>query len=154
MSIVKITHSSIMHVSSPQSTEKKSLRQEELEIICTVMKSMQPKYGGSEMVLTKIQRLEKEVQASLQRYLQETGASGLPGDGILHNPYQYLQELFPFPSTMCTHMDLIGESAEFAKEALDEPLAIDEEWASLLISEGHNFLDLFELSNYAALPPE
>lgn len=138
----------------PQSKEKKFIRQEEIEIICSIMRSMQPKYGGSEMVLTKIQRLEKEVHASVQRYLQETGASGLPGDGILHTPHQYLEELFPFPSTICTHMDLIGEPGEFAQETLDEPLAIDEEWASLMISEGHNFFDLFEFSNYAALPPE
>lgn len=138
----------------PQSTKKKSIRKEEIEILCSIMKSMQPKYGGSEMVLTKIQRLEKEVQASVERYLQETGASGLPGDGILHTPHQHLEELFPFPSAMCTHMDLIGEFEEFERETPDEYTAIDEEWASLLFSEGHNFFELFEFSNYAAIPPE
>lgn len=138
----------------PQSTEKKSLRQEEIEILRSIMRSMKPRYGGSEMVLTKVQRLEKEVQVSVQRHLQETGASSLPGDGILNTPHQYLEELFPFPSTMCTHMDLIGNPGELTRETPHESLAVEEEWASLLVSEGHSFFDLFEFSDCAAIPPE
>ncbi|KGO39451.1 Transcription factor, fungi [Penicillium expansum] len=128
----------------PQSAEKNRTRKEELDILRSIMGNMRGKYGGATMILAKIQRLEKEVKASTDRYLLEADAVGLSSDGILHDPSESLGELFPFPPTACAHMDFIKQSGETQQGFLPQDFVpMEDEWAKWLVSEGHNFVDLF-----------
>ncbi|KAJ5385602.1 hypothetical protein N7517_003513 [Penicillium concentricum] len=128
----------------PQSAQKKTTRKEEIDILRSIMKIMRGKYGGATMVLAKIQRLEKEVKASTDRYLLETDAIGLSGDGILQDPSECLEELFPFPSAACAHMDFIKQSGGVQQDFMPQDFVpMEDEWARWLVSEGHSFVDLF-----------
>ncbi|KAL1847785.1 hypothetical protein Plec18167_002517 [Paecilomyces lecythidis] len=119
------------------------------------MKSMQPKYGGAEMVLAKIQKLEEEVYSSAGRHLQEIDAVGLPEDDILQDSREYLENLFPFPSSICSHMGLIRANGEFTRDQIPQDFVpMDDEWASWLFSENYSFVDLFDIYGRPPVPTE
>ncbi|KAJ5396605.1 hypothetical protein N7509_004718 [Penicillium cosmopolitanum] len=59
------------------------------------MKQMQWKFGGSEMVLRKIFKLQRQVDAFIE---ERPLAGGIETPGrITNDPCDYLEELFPFP---------------------------------------------------------
>ncbi|KAJ5162598.1 uncharacterized protein N7500_004428 [Penicillium coprophilum] len=60
---------SLVAVYQPQSEAKTRSRKDEIDILRSIMRDMRGKYGGATMVLTKIEPLENEDEASTDQYL-------------------------------------------------------------------------------------
>jgi hypothetical protein len=86
----------------PKLPRKDAARKQELGVLRAILTRMRDRYGGSDMVLGKINRLENDVD----RLMKET-----------RGPYASIQEteqvreprneLFPFPTTMCENMEML-----------------------------------------------
>ncbi|KAE8133589.1 hypothetical protein BDV38DRAFT_286628 [Aspergillus pseudotamarii] len=112
-----------------RSPEKEAARQREIEVLCSVLKQMRMKYGGSEMVLRKIMKLQRQVDTSMgEQPLPETERIETPTSLTEGNFYSRLQELFPFPNTMCSQMDLLERTVDLEECFAPSFLPIDTEW--------------------------
>ncbi|KAL2828395.1 hypothetical protein BDW59DRAFT_170914 [Aspergillus cavernicola] len=134
----------------PRSAEKESVRKSELEIICSVMKKMREKYGGSEMVLRKILKFQRHVDASIEGQSLESEVIGTPRSPISDRSCSQLEELFPFPANMCSHMDLIHQGGDFEEYSAESFLPMENEWASWFFTEELGFMDSF--ATYPEMP--
>lgn len=129
----------------PRSADKEAARKSEIGILCSVMKQMRGKYGGSEMVLRKILKLQRNVDASTEGRLLESDMIGTPSSPISDGPRGRLEELFPFPANMCSHMNLIQRTGNFEEYSAQSFLPIENEWVSWLFTEDQNLMDSPEM---------
>ena len=119
----------------PRWTEQAAMHREELDILCSIMTSMRVKYGGSDMVLRKIERMRNENATTTDRCLVD-------GSSTQHDVSDS-QALFPFPTSICSHMDLIQQPGNLEEDLFDDHFVpFESEWRSWLLTEGHGFADL------------
>lgn len=131
----------------PRSAEREAARKCEIDILCSVMKHMRGKYGGSEMVLRRILKLQRNVDASMEGRTLGPGAPGTPSSPISDGSCGRLDELFPFPADMCSHMDLIQRGGDPEEYSAQSFLPMENEWASWLLTEDLDFVDSLDMSN-------
>lgn len=123
----------------PRSAEKEATRQNEIKILCSVMKQMQWKFGGSEMVLRKIFKLQRQVDAFIE---ERPLAGGIETPGrITNDPCDYLEELFPFPVSMCSHMELIQRTGGLEEYSAQSFLSMESLWTPWLLTENLDLMD-------------
>lgn len=134
----------------PRSAEKEVARKSEIEILCSVLKQMRGKYGGSEMVLRKILKLQRNVDASMEGRPLESQTIANPRSPISNAPCGSLEELFPFPADICSHMNLIQRGVGFEEYSTQIFLPMENEWASWLFTEDLDFIDSLEM--YPEIP--
>ncbi|KAH6876608.1 fungal-specific transcription factor domain-containing protein [Thelonectria olida] len=83
------------------SRQSEAEREEEVDIICSVLNKMRCRYGGSDLVLRKIRRLQQDME-------RDTG-HGLPRDSstmlMTRRIRERQRELFPYPSSFCSFTD-------------------------------------------------
>lgn len=93
----------------PQTPVKERLREEELSVIRAIMGQLRIKYGGCDMVLRKICRLQdEELQGRPSKQLLFDDRQALETLGEL--PFLSVsRQLFPFPAEMFPNLDLLGE---------------------------------------------
>lgn len=128
----------IHHV--PQFAPKEASRKRELHILHSIMKRMQDRYGDSEMVLRKMNNLEKSVQSART----ETGGPNTTLSGI-EEPYAYAKELFPFPPTMCDNMDLLQIATAPVNQFISDNFAPVQNWPVDDVGFDFTLIDLFGL---------
>lgn len=124
----------------PQCEEEEHVRQEEIEILCSILGKMRYKYGGSEMVLCKIRGLQAQIRASGEENATGCNQGSEYDMGDTENAYS--KRLFPFPMDMSSHMKLVYSEA-LSRAGSFFPM--DSEWASWLVTEGHGFVDFLEM---------
>lgn len=130
---------------NPRLAEKEATRQSEIKILCSVLKQMRGKYGGSEMVLRKILNLQRQVDASMEGRPLESEINATPSNLISDGTYGRLEELFPFPANMCSHMDLIQRSGNFEDYSAQSFVSMGNEWTSWLFTEDLDLTDSADL---------
>jgi hypothetical protein len=93
----------------PQTPAKERLREEELSVIRTILAQLRIKYGGCDMVLRKISRLQdEELQGRPSKSLLFDDRQALETWGEL--PFLSVsRQLFPFPAETFPNLDLLGE---------------------------------------------
>ncbi|KAL2782723.1 hypothetical protein BJX66DRAFT_345580 [Aspergillus keveii] len=86
-----------------ESEEQRAAEMGELEVIYSVSQRLQTRYGGSDLMLRKLARLQQGTQRDT------TQVSKGPPDmlGISRWVAGYLPDLFPFPCAFCPGMDLL-----------------------------------------------
>lgn len=81
-------------------------RDEALGVIRQVLGRMKTRYGGSDLVLRKISRLENDVKKETEHGIHDQASTGegasMWATSSIRNR---LDELFPFPSSFCRHVD-------------------------------------------------
>lgn len=93
----------------PQTAAKERLREEELSVIRTILGQLCIKYGGCDMVLRKICRLQdEELQGRPSKPLLFDDRQGLETFGELPL-FSVSRKLFPFPAEMFPNLDLLAE---------------------------------------------
>lgn len=127
----------------PRSAEKKAVRENELGILCSVLEQMQVKYGGSEMVLRKILKLRRNVDASLDA--QTLDSIGTPRSPVSSGTGARLKDLFPFPASMCGHMDLIEWDGDLEEYSAESFVPMENEWVSWLSTEDWDLTGSLEM---------
>ncbi|KAH8902040.1 hypothetical protein BR93DRAFT_887960 [Coniochaeta sp. PMI_546] len=90
----------------PTSTRRESLRIKQIDMLRSIMMAMRTRYGGSSMVLRKIDRLQRHVTASVRN---DEGQTAFYTN--TQEPPERAHELFPFPPTICEDMDLLELTA-------------------------------------------
>lgn len=134
----------------PQCKVKKDLRQEELDIICSIVNKLQTRFGGASTVARNISRLQSELErlnnrSSLQAVSRQTGNAA----GTTNVMDEHAFELFPFPASLCPNMDLLSDrrniSDQFAVDIVHPSIDDQFEWS---FDETQPFLDIFSLTNY------
>lgn len=93
----------------PQGRERESQRVTEISIICSILTRLRDKYGGSDLVLSKIQRLQRMVDNDKERRFQQGPWYG--NTDMMEEPSQdaldRIHELLPFPTSFCSGMELL-----------------------------------------------
>jgi hypothetical protein len=108
----------------PQSAAlKEASRRNDLNILRSIMMGMRGRYGDSDMILRKINNLER----SIQRVMAEAGRPDPTPSGI-HEPCARANELFPFPSTICDNMDLLQLATAPVDQFITENFAPIQNW--------------------------
>lgn len=135
----------------PQCKVKKDLRQEELDIIRSVVKKLQARFGGASRVARNISRLENELERLNHRNSLQGGMARTTGNTPWTTSVmdEHSSELFPFPANLCPKMDLLAERRNISDQAIADIIqpTIDDqfEWT---FDETQPFLDIFSLNNY------
>lgn len=123
----------------PPSEPERVVRNREIATIRSILNGMRDRYGDSDMILAKMDKLQNTVERSSP----SEDLDSMPSEG--QASYAYAKELFPFPSVICDKIDQL----EFLA-ATDQPPVMND--SSLLQTEragdsffGYSFMDLFEL---------
>ncbi|KAF7591647.1 hypothetical protein BBP40_001286 [Aspergillus hancockii] len=91
-----------------QTPDKERLREKELEIVCSVLRQLRVKYGGSNMVLQKVLKLISESQTNTEQDLI-TETQGEPTElFITRGEILDSVSLFPFPLEFSPNLDLLN----------------------------------------------
>ncbi|KAL3440879.1 fungal-specific transcription factor domain-containing protein [Aspergillus insuetus] len=137
----------------PEDKEGATARREAIETLCSVMEHMRGKYGGADMVLSKIRALQSAVE---QARLPAQDVEGNSNSAVTDRDYSNLQQplscdlkgLFPFPESFCLHL---GE-ARYRGHAPGEDLLagtiapMSQMWAQWIESDGFEFMDMANMS--------
>ena len=111
-----------------QSQEDDLAREEALGVICQVLGRMKTRYGGSDLVLRKISRLENDVKKDSEHGPHDQVSSA--GEYSMWATFSIrgrLDELFSFPPSFCRHVDFSeAEGTNFATQSRTEPEGISE----------------------------
>ncbi|KAF3809824.1 hypothetical protein GCG54_00014037 [Colletotrichum gloeosporioides] len=93
----------------PQSPEKEVIRNNGVDSICSVLRTMCTKYGGPRSVLKRVQglQLNAEGREPPANYHQNDGpASCAPW--VARAVSKHVDDLFPFPRSLCENMVILG----------------------------------------------
>ncbi len=128
----------IHHV--PQSAQKVANRRKELDVLRSIVIGMRDRYGDSDMVLGKIESLER----SIQRITSENGGVGTT-QPTFQEPCLCAKELFPFPLTICDNMDLLQLAATPINQFISDNFAPFQNWPADETLSDLTLMDLFGL---------
>lgn len=130
--------------------EKRDMRDEELRLLCSVLDRMAPRWGGAPVVRQNIEKIchQVESQVSAQpRRSREQSPSGALAPAVSQR-YR-LQELFPFPTSLCPNMDrlnmLVDDPLDFGTTILF-PREDTLTWTN---TDSQWYWDLFRLNMHA-----
>ncbi|KAJ0414924.1 fungal-specific transcription factor domain-containing protein [Aspergillus carlsbadensis] len=138
----------------PEDREGATARHEAIEILCSVMEHMRGKYGGADMVLSKIRTLQSAVeQARLPAHDVEASPSAIPHRdyGNLQHPFNLnLKGLFPFPESLSLHLGEARYRGHAYVPRDDLPAGsiapMSHMWAQWIESDGFEFMDMANMS--------
>lgn len=134
----------------PRTPERIELLKQELDSLCSILERMRNKYGGAGMVLTKILWLRSEVDKARQRELANPQQANLQDESsrFLSPDHENLRELFSFPVSLCTNMDLLEVSMNDNLETVSTNLfPWEEDMASWTFQEDISFANMFEMDS-------
>ncbi|KAL3495815.1 hypothetical protein BJX62DRAFT_222455 [Aspergillus germanicus] len=138
----------------PEDKEGATARHEGIETLCSVMEHMRGKYGGADMVLSKIRALQSAVEQALLP-AEDVGGSActIPDRDYsnLQQPFNLdLKGLFPFPESFCLHLGEAryrGHAHVPGEDALAGTIApMSQMWAQWIESDGFEFMDMANMS--------
>jgi hypothetical protein len=138
----------------PEDKEGATARHEGIETLCSVMEHMRGKYGGADMVLSKIRALQSAVEhARLPAEDVGGSASTIPDRDYsnLQQPFNLdLKGLFPFPESFCLHLGEAryrGHAHVPGEDLLAGTIApMSQMWAQWIESDGFEFMDMANMS--------
>lgn len=93
----------------PTSARRESLRIKQIDMLRSILMTMRTRYGGSNMVLRKIDRLQRYVAASVRN--GEGQAEAAAFYAMAQQPPERAHGLFPFPRTICEDIDMLELTA-------------------------------------------
>lgn len=122
---------------SHTSQETRATCEEDVDIICRILHKMRCRYGGADLVLTKIRHLQEETrrdrETATHRQLEDF-VPHMPATGSIRSR---VGDLFPFPRSFCSALDLVGQEMH-TMEALDESHMLQMEDGFSPLSYDHN----------------
>lgn len=133
----------------PQSNEETHLRQDELDMICSVVKQLQTRFGGATTVARNISRLRSELERFKCRNSLQGGISRQTESSVwtVCTMDEYALELFPFPASLCPNMGLLTERTNIANQETDSvPQPTIDKQLGWFFDETQPFLDIFSLN--------
>lgn len=132
----------------PSRSDKKEGRQEELQILCSALEHMVPKWGGASVVRQNIEKIRTAVEwyASGQQSDIQAQAT-IDTTGTLQRPYR-LEDMLPFPTSLCSNMDLLDVGADEPLELDPLILPLDDDTLPWAGGEAQSYLDFFRLNQY------
>ncbi|KAM5353322.1 hypothetical protein ACJZ2D_016778 [Fusarium nematophilum] len=102
-----------------------AVRDQDLGIICAILGRMRHRYGGSDLVLTKIRRLQEEMKRvhgfTFGNQSSDTDDNSMPATSCIQT---HFGELFPFPKSFCGALNYLDHSMSHItcpEECLPEP---------------------------------
>ena len=125
----------------PQSATKRSARTRDLGIVRSIITGMRDGYGDSDMVLRKMDGLERSI-GRLTEWNQR-GESTLLG---AQEPCPHANELLPFPQTFCDNMDMLELAITPAYQFMAENFASASHWPLDEANFDFTLMDLFDLN--------
>ncbi|KAK4949968.1 hypothetical protein LTR10_011810 [Elasticomyces elasticus] len=136
----------LLHLQTNQ-PEKREIRQQDLQILCTTLERMAPRWGGAAVVRQNIEKILNMVEWHNSDTHSRNAEQGVDQDAN-GSPWRYkLEELFPFPRTLSPTLDLLSNTTpplEF--DIMDLPLADDAlPWPD---NESQSYLDFFRFNMY------
>lgn len=144
----------------PGSVERDKVREEELDILRGILQEMSIRYGGAELVLRKINRLQQDMRRSNRgsRHSSNPLRDILPTAHVAEVTramQSRVRELLPYPVTSCNHMDILdivpnytttestaAENLEYVSEDLDLFFFGSDLNLTDLMAMDYQFLDL------------
>ncbi|KAL0935783.1 uncharacterized protein CTRU02_210374 [Colletotrichum truncatum] len=91
----------------PQNRELESQRVAEIAIICSILTRLRDRYGGSDLVLNKIQRLQRLVNNEKESEQGPWCGNGDTMEEPSRDALDRVYELLPFPASFCSGMELL-----------------------------------------------
>ncbi|RDL40512.1 uncharacterized protein BP5553_00491 [Venustampulla echinocandica] len=136
---------------TPQDAAKDATRQEELDIINSVVEQLQTRFGGASTVARNISRLKDESERMKQQGNPQSdirhSSNAIWSNSVIEN---HALELFPFASSLsCDIPDLLLSREHDMQMAIDMPLPVDDNLLAWSFDESLPFFNIFGLNDCA-----
>jgi hypothetical protein len=129
----------------PKSPHRNSLREKQIKILRLIMERMRPRYGGADMVLRRIDKLNKAAGDITSHDVMEPSLHLGPSPD-----FDRAAELFPFPVSICDDMDLLELSASLHDQFIvDNLVPVEDVSTAFYFDEIYNFSGM-EFSDMSA----
>lgn len=123
---------------SRTSTDMSTICQEDINLICRVLESVRHRYGGADLVLRKITKLQEEMKRDGEFVpFVCPDSHSMPASTSIQ---KHVHELFPFPRTFCGELSVSSQDVEYVGESGQASM---ERELGLLFSD--NYFNLFEV---------
>lgn len=129
--------------------EKREIQREELQILCSALEQMSPKYGGAVVVRRNIEKIHQMVEAYRSR--QQDEHEDQPTNPSASMQHQQREKLFPFPKTICPSMELLDSSANEHSDSTILLPSLGDEVLPWNYVDAQSYLDLFRINDYSDL---
>jgi hypothetical protein len=125
----------------PQSKTREDCRQEELGIICSIVKQLRRKFGGADTVLKNIESLKTERDARDARNIYDANTCA-PEDAYAGD-LQKIIDLFPFPPDLCPAMEMLNTNKSVHDTYLfEDSLQLGADLPEWLFGDNQLFFDV------------
>lgn len=135
----------------PSQAEKSENRNEELQILCSTLDRLGPRWGSS-VVRQNIEKIRNMVEWQISGQQLDTQEQAAPGSACASPLLVRMAEIFPFPQSLCPNMEMLNSSVDgqldfgsFSPSFGDDTLP----WAG---TDAQSYLDFFRLDSYAEAP--
>lgn len=134
--------------------KKKEAREEELQIICSALEQMAPRWGGAFVVRRNIEKIRNMVERHPPGQQQDVSEQASLNSPAGCAPQQYkIKEMFPFPQSLCPNMDLLNEGIDELLDFDNMMLPLGDDTLPWAFMESESTFDLFRMGmNTEAFP--
>lgn len=133
----------------PTNGPETDIRHEEFDIIRSVIKQLQTRFGGATTVSRNISKLTREVEWSKDSSVPpgsvSVQATGVPSAWKPSIMNQYALELFPFPLSLCPNMALLSRLNMSELPPAETSQLVMDDLAEWTFDEPQYLLDIFSL---------
>ena len=127
-------------------TKKKEARQEELQIICSALEQMAPRWGGAFVVRRNIEKIRNMVErhpSGQHHDVSDQASLGSPG---YESQQSKIKEIFPFPQSLCPNMDLLNEDCNGLLDFDSMILPLGDDTLPWAFMESESTFDIFKMN--------
>ncbi|KIW29423.1 uncharacterized protein PV07_05238 [Cladophialophora immunda] len=134
----------------PNSAERRQTRQEELQILCSALERMSPRWGGASVVRKNIEKIRNVVERYAAQQQHEVSEQAATANSAFIWSQRYRpKDLFPFPAALCSNMVLLDTSVDEPLDFGDMLLPLGDEALSWAFGETQPYDDPFRLNVYS-----
>ncbi|KAK5046779.1 hypothetical protein LTR84_007132 [Exophiala bonariae] len=132
----------------PNQAGKIMVRNEELQILCSTLDRLESKWGGAPVVRKNIEKIRNMVEWQTLEHQSENQEPSTIGAAGASTLLPRLAEIFPFPQSLCSNMDLVNDNVERQLDSETFLPSFEEDNLPWLGPETQSYLDFFRLDSY------